>query len=81
MAYYLELQTNNGTVNFAWVAFDAITNNINAIGIPTVGSGAIFQQPLTNMDVYCSVTSVVQGVGITMATSIFGPAIMGRRTP
>ncbi len=77
VAYYLELQTNSGPVSFAWTAFDAPTNNINAIGIPTVTSGAILQQPVTNMTVISSVANIVSGTNMSGGNVEFWPSNYG----
>jgi lysophospholipase L1-like esterase len=74
VAYYLELQSSNAPVNFAWVSFDAVTNNVNAIGVPNVASGAIFQQPLTNMNVLSSSTNVLIGAGLGGGNIEFWPS-------
>jgi hypothetical protein len=49
VAYYLELQTSGGDLQFAWVSMDAFTHEAACIGVPTAMSGAIIQQPVTNM--------------------------------
>lgn len=74
VAYYLELQTNNGPVNFAWTSFDAPTNNINAIGIPTTSSGGNFQQSITNLNVLSSVANIVNGTGLSGGNIEFWPS-------
>jgi autotransporter-associated beta strand protein len=78
VAYYLELQTNGGLVDFAWVSLDPMTNNVRALGIPTVSSGALFQQPVTNMNVLCTVTSVVNGTNLSGGSLEFWPSNYGQ---
>lgn len=73
VAYYLELQTNNGLPQFAWTSFEAPTNDVHRIGIPTLASGGSFQQPITNLNIFCSVTSVVTGTGLTGGNIEFWP--------
>jgi lysophospholipase L1-like esterase len=78
VAYYLELQTNGGLVDFAWVSLDPVTNNVRALGIPTVASGAVFQQPVTNMNVLSTATSVVNGTNFSGGHMEFWPGNYGQ---
>jgi hypothetical protein len=73
IAYYLELQQSGGLLDFCWVSMDAFTNNINAIGVPTVASGELFQQYVTNMNVASSVASVVTGTNLQGGNLEFYP--------
>ncbi len=73
VAYYLELQASNGPVRYVWVAMDPFTNASSAIGVPTLSSGAIFQQPVTNMDVQSSEDSIVTGTGLSGGNIEFWP--------
>jgi len=66
IAYYLELQPTNGPLDYVWVSMDRFTTNVTRIGVPTVPSGAVFQQPVTNMTVNSSVA------GITIGTNLIG---------
>jgi sialate O-acetylesterase len=63
VAYYLELE-KDGVVEWVWVSFDAFTNDIKKIGVPTFASGAIFQEEVTNMNVVSSLASL-NGEGLT----------------
>lgn len=74
VAYYLELQQANGSLQVAWVSMDPFTQNPAQIGVPTVASGAIFQQPLTNMNVYSTVAGVVNGIALTGGNMEFWPS-------
>jgi len=64
IAYYLELQKAGGLLNYIWVSMDAFTNNINAIGVPTVPTGTTFQLFVTNMNVASSLPDIVSGANI-----------------
>jgi lysophospholipase L1-like esterase len=61
IAYYLELQPSGGALDFLWVSMDAFTTNVNLIGVPTAASGAVFQRPVSHMNVASSVASIVCG--------------------
>ena len=74
MAYYLELQQLGGAINYLWVSMDAFTTNINLIGVPTQNSGALFQQPLTNMNVQSSVAGIVTGTNLAGGNIEFWPS-------
>lgn len=62
VAYYLELQQANGDLQFAWVSMDAFTTDVGKVGVPTLGSGAQFQQNVANMNVVSNV--VTEGTGL-----------------
>ena len=61
-------------MNFAWVSMDAFTADVNKIGIPTLGSGAFFEQPVTNMNVVSSVAGIVGGANLAGGNIEFWPS-------
>ncbi len=63
VAYYMELQTATGDVQYLWASMDAFTNSAAALGVPTLASGAIFQKPVTNLTVQSNVAGVTNGTG------------------
>jgi lysophospholipase L1-like esterase len=73
VAYYMELQASNGPVQYVWVAMDPFTNVSSAIGIPTVSSGAVFQQPVTNLDVKSSEAAITAGTALSGGNLEFWP--------
>jgi autotransporter-associated beta strand protein len=73
IGYYLELKQRNTPLQFVWVSMDAFTTNLAQIGVPTLGSGAFFQQPITNMSVSSSVEGIVNGTGLTGGNMEFWP--------
>lgn len=73
VAYYLELQPSDGPLKYVWVSMDAFTTDINQIGIPTVASGAVFQQPVANMNVASSVNGIVTGTSLAGGNLEFWP--------
>ena len=77
VAYYLELQPTGGALDFIWVSMDAFTANVNRIGVPTVASGAFFQQNVANMNVASSVASIVPGTNIATGNMEFWPSNFG----
>ena len=58
IAYYVEISDGDGTPQWVYVSMDAFTDDLSKIGIPTFGTGAVFQQKLSNLNV----TSNVRGV-------------------
>lgn len=74
IAYYLELQQSGGALNWVWVSLDAFTTNVNLIGVPTAGSGALFQQPVTNMTVLSDVAGIVTGINLSGGNLEFWPS-------
>jgi len=74
VAYYLELQsTNGGPLQYVWVSMNPFTANITRIGVPTVASGAVFQQNVTNMNVASSVAGIVTGTNLSGGNLEFWP--------
>lgn len=61
VAYYLELENSVGEFQYVWVSMDAFTDDASKIGIPTLGSGAFFQQYVSNLVVRSNVASVTSG--------------------
>ena len=73
VAYYLELQQPNGPFQFIWVSMDPFTAHVSQIGVPTDNSGASFQQPLTNMNVFSPVPGIVNGTALSGGNMEFWP--------
>jgi hypothetical protein len=73
IAYYLELQSTNGSIDFVWASMDPFTQDAGRIGVPVRSSGAIFQQRVTNLNVFSSLRSLVKGVGLSGGYLEFWP--------
>jgi lysophospholipase L1-like esterase len=74
VAYYLELQsTNGGPLQYVWISMNPFTTNLTKIGVPTLASGAVFQQSVTNMNVSSSVAGIVTGTNLTGGSLEFWP--------
>jgi len=63
IAYYLELVADDGTMQYVWASMDAFTGDASKIAIPTLASGAIFQQRVSNLNVWSNVDGVPTGTG------------------
>lgn len=74
VAYYLELQQGANPAEFIWVAMDAFTTNRAHLGVPTVGSGAFFQENISNLDVISNKAGIVTGTGIATGNIEFWPS-------
>lgn len=61
VAYYLELRKPGENLQYVWVSMDAFTEDAGKIGIPTVCSGASFQQYVSNLHVWSNVAGVESG--------------------
>ncbi|WP_367873652.1 GDSL-type esterase/lipase family protein [Luteolibacter sp. Populi] len=61
VAYYVELQSENGDLQYVWTSMDAFTQDAGKIAVPTVGSGAFFQQAVTNLNVISNVAGLTTG--------------------
>ena len=64
IAYFLELQGADRNTQYLYVSMDAFTDALDKIGVPTVRSGAHFQQNVANMNVYSNVKGIVTGTGL-----------------
>ncbi len=75
VAYYLELQVGAGPIEYVWASMDAFTTNVERICIPTVASGAFFQQSVANLDIVSSAGSnVTPGTGLATGNIEFWPS-------
>ena len=63
IAYFVELQRSDGETRFLYVSLDAFTDNLKMIGVPTLASGAHFQQPVARMNTWSN-TGVHNGIGL-----------------
>jgi sialate O-acetylesterase len=73
IAYFVELQDQNGNNQDLFVSMDAFTGDAAKIGVPYFGSGEFFQQDVTNMDVFSNVGSIVTGTGLSGGNIEFWP--------
>jgi len=79
VAYCLELVTN-GVSKWVYVSMDAFTSDLSKIGLPTADRGAMFQQYVSNMNVYASanVANLAVTTGVFTAGNIeFWPSNYG----
>ena len=73
IAYFVELQDANWKTEDVYVSMDAFTDDSGKIGVPTFGSGAHFQQNITNLDVYSNVKGIVTGTHLNGGNIEFWP--------
>jgi len=73
IAYFLEVQGADRNVQYVYVSMDAFTDALDKIGVPTVKSGAKFQQIVANMNVYSNVKGIVAGTGLAGGNLEFWP--------
>ena len=72
IAYFLELY-KDGQHQYAWVSVDAFTNDVKAIGVPTLYNKVVLQQNVANMNVFSNVAGVETGTGIATGNIEFWP--------
>jgi len=72
IAYFMELKSGDET-KYVFVSMDAFTDDLGKIGVPTVASGASFQQNLSNMNVLSNMKGVVVGTGLKGGNIEFWP--------
>ena len=73
VAYFLELQATDGDVRYLYVSMNAFTDSLDRIGIPTVASGAHFQQSVAALNVYSNVRGIVTGTNLNGGNIEFWP--------
>ena len=61
LAYFLAVRNAAGAVSYAFVAMDPFTSDVAKIGVPTVASGARFQQKITGAVVKTNAKGVTAG--------------------
>jgi sialate O-acetylesterase len=72
IAYFVELQDADENTEDVFVSMDAF-GDAGKIGVPVFGSGAFFQQDVTNMDVYSNVKGIKTGTGLSGGNIEFWP--------
>jgi hypothetical protein len=81
VAYCMELTGTNGVAKWVYVSMTAFTNDLSKIGVPTANRGAMFQQYVSNLNVYASLNvagvSVTTGEGIPVGNIEFWPSTYG----
>jgi lysophospholipase L1-like esterase len=65
IAYYLELQTPGGQLQYVYASMEAFTQDVRLIGVPTAGNGAYFQRNVRDMNVVSNVAGIVTGTGLS----------------
>lgn len=73
IAYYLELQDDRMRTKQLFVSMKAFTDDLGKIGIPTVSSGAVFQQDLEQVHVVSNVTGIPNGKNMSGCNIEFWP--------
>lgn len=64
VGYFMELRKNDGSLQWAWAAMDAFTDDLSRLGVPTLESGAHFQMPVGNLTILSNVESLAAGEGL-----------------
>lgn len=78
IAYLLELQDANLRTRHLFVSMDAFTDDPSKIAVPTVASGAAFQQNLSKVNVYSNVDGIVTGTNLEGCNIEFWPNNYGQ---
>jgi sialate O-acetylesterase len=73
IAYCLELEDASGVSRAVYVSMDAFTDLPAKIGVPTMESGAHFQQDVARMNVYSDVSGIVTGTHLAGGNIEFWP--------
>ncbi|HEX4350002.1 MAG TPA: sialate O-acetylesterase, partial [Verrucomicrobiae bacterium] len=73
IAYCLELEDSPGQFRNVYVSMDAFTDSLDKIGLPTVQSGAYFQENVANLTVISNVKDLVTGTNLAGGNIEFWP--------
>jgi len=73
IAYFVELQQPDGDTAYLYVSMDAFTSDLAKIGVPTITSGAHFQQNVAHLNVSSNVKEIVNGAGLAGGNIEFWP--------
>ena len=73
VAYFLELGDRAGNTQYLYVSMDAFTQALFKLGIPTLESGARFQQNVSGLNVYSNVKGIVTGLNLPGGNIEFWP--------
>ncbi|MCE5240991.1 sialate O-acetylesterase [bacterium] len=73
IAYFLELQSAEGPVQWVYCSMDAFTDDLGKIGVPTLASKANFQKKVTNLNVVSNVEGIAPGSGLKGGCIEFWP--------
>ena len=73
IAYFVELQAADWSTQDIYVSLDAFTDNPGKIGVPAFGSGAFFQQNVTNLNIWSNVKGIVTGTRLAGGNIEFWP--------
>jgi sialate O-acetylesterase len=73
IGYLLELNSEHAGEQKVFVSVEAFTDQASMIGIPTISSGAVFQQPVKSMEVFSNVSGLAKGLRIEGGNIEFWP--------
>lgn len=73
IAYFVELQRDDGDTQFVYTSMDAFTDAVGKIGVPTVESGAHFQQNVAHLNIYSNVREITTGTNLNGGNIEFWP--------
>lgn len=73
IAYALELEDGNLRTRHLFVSMDAFTDDPVKIAVPTVASGAVFQQNVSNLNVWSDVKGIANGTKLQGGNIEFWP--------
>jgi len=77
IAYYMELKTPTGTLEYAFASMDPFTTDATKMGVPTTQSAALFQTKVNNLTVISNSANVTQGTNLTTGNIEFWPSNYG----
>ncbi len=81
IAYFLELQKAGEEPQYVYASMDAFTDDLSKIGVPTLGSEAVFQRDVTALNVVSNVVGLTTGEGIAVGNIEFWPNDYGAANP
>ncbi|MCC7492903.1 MAG: hypothetical protein IT204_11165 [Fimbriimonadaceae bacterium] len=73
VAYFLELQKPGEEMRYVYVEMDPFTQELAKLGVPTLASGAVFQQKVGNVTVISNAPGIVNGTDLQGCNIEFWP--------
>ncbi len=78
VAYYVELQTPGGSLEYAWVSMEAFTDDVTEIGVPASAAGGFrLQTTVQDMNVVSNAAGVTNGTDLDTGNIEFWSANYG----
>lgn len=79
VGYLVELAAADGTMKNVFVSMKSFTDDVKKLAVPTRQSGAVFQQGVTELDIFSNVPELQTGTGVSSGQIEFWPHNYGMK--